>query len=112
MIVKRNDLHEGALDRNTAQISIGTAMHSVTDSVFSAAASIQRTSLFRSKKTLSNYLRLLLPEIVCSDRVWRKVPESDARSAYNYKECPFSGVTNSGRIWTKVPESDARSLDT
>ena len=27
-----------------------------------------------------------------------------------YKECPFSGVTNSGRVWRKVPESDARSV--
>ena len=27
-IVKRNDLHEGALDRNMARLSIGTAMHS------------------------------------------------------------------------------------
>ena len=26
------------------------------------------------------------------------------------KVCPFSGVTNSGRIWRKVPESDARSV--
>ena len=26
------------------------------------------------------------------------------------KECPFSGVTNSGRVWRKVPESDARSV--
>ena len=25
------------------------------------------------------------------------------------KERPFSGVTKSGRIWRKVPESDARS---
>ena len=27
------------------------------------------------------------------------------------EECPFSGVTKSGRVWRKVPESDARSLD-
>ena len=26
------------------------------------------------------------------------------------KECPFSGVTKSGRVWRKLPESDARSL--
>ena len=25
------------------------------------------------------------------------------------KECPFSAITNSGRVWRKVPESDARS---
>ena len=24
------------------------------------------------------------------------------------KECPFSGVTKSGRVWKKVPERDAR----
>ena len=28
------------------------------------------------------------------------------------KECPFSGVTSSGRVWRKVPESDARSVGT
>ena len=39
----------------------------LTDQFFSAAASIQGTSLSRSKKTLSNYLRLLLPEIVYYD---------------------------------------------
>ena len=27
------------------------------------------------------------------------------------KECPFSSVTKSGRVWRKVPESDARSVD-
>ena len=27
------------------------------------------------------------------------------------KECPFSGVTKSGRVWRNVPESDARSVD-
>ena len=26
------------------------------------------------------------------------------------EECPFSGVTRSGRVWRKVPESDARSV--
>ena len=26
------------------------------------------------------------------------------------KECPFSGVTKPGRVWRKVPESDARSV--
>ena len=26
------------------------------------------------------------------------------------KECPFSGVNSSGRVWRKVPESDARSV--
>ena len=28
------------------------------------------------------------------------------------KECHFSGVTKSGRVWRKVPESDARSVGT
>ena len=27
------------------------------------------------------------------------------------KECPFSDVTKSGRVWRKVPESDARSVE-
>ena len=26
------------------------------------------------------------------------------------KKCPFSGVTKTGRVWRKVPESDARSV--
>ena len=26
------------------------------------------------------------------------------------KECPFSGATKSGRVWRTVPESDARSV--
>ena len=26
------------------------------------------------------------------------------------KECPFNGVTKSGRVWRKLPESDARSV--
>ena len=26
------------------------------------------------------------------------------------KECLFSGVTKSGRVWRRVPESDARSV--
>ena len=26
------------------------------------------------------------------------------------KECPFNGVTSSGRVWKKVPESGARSV--
>ena len=39
---------------------------SVADRLFSAATSIQGTSLSRSRKTLSNYLRLLFPEIVYS----------------------------------------------
>ena len=26
------------------------------------------------------------------------------------KECPFSGITKFGRVWRKIPESDARSV--
>ena len=26
------------------------------------------------------------------------------------KDCPFSGVTRSGRVWRKMPESDARRV--
>ena len=26
------------------------------------------------------------------------------------KECPFSGIPKSGRVWRKVPESSARSV--
>ena len=32
-------------------------------------------------------------------------------SVDSYAEMPFSGVTKSGRVWRKVPESDARSVD-
>ena len=28
----------------------------------------------------------------------------------NHIECPFSSITKSGRVWRKVPESDARSV--
>ena len=28
------------------------------------------------------------------------------------KECPFGGVTKSGRVWRRVPESNARSVRT
>ena len=42
-------------------------LKTVADRLFSAAASIQGTSLSRSNKTLSNYLRLLFPEIAYCD---------------------------------------------
>ena len=50
----------------------------VADRLFSTAASIQGTSLSRSKKTLSDYLRLVFPEIVywaniCSPNILRTV---------------------------------------
>ena len=53
-------------------------LKSVTDQLFSAATSIQGTSLSRSKETLSNYLRLLLPEIV----YFRKASEWGATVFY------------------------------
>ena len=34
----------------------------------------------------------------------------DAGQLRGDKECPFSGVTKSGIVWRKVPESDARSV--
>ena len=39
-----------------------------------------------------------------STRTFRRVLRGD-------KECPFSGVTKSGRVWRKVPESGARSVE-
>ena len=44
--------------------SIAWTSKTVADGLFSASASIQGNSLSRSKKTLSNYLCLLFPEIV------------------------------------------------
>ena len=37
------------------------------------------------------------------------VPEPGQQHGHNL-ECPFSGVTKSGRVWRKVPESDARCV--
>ena len=31
-------------------------------------------------------------------------------SCMEIKNAPFSGITKSGRVWRKVPESDARSV--
>ena len=46
-----------------------------------------------------------------SGRVWRKVPESGARSVLRGdKMYPFSGVTKSGSVWRNAPESDAGSV--
>ena len=36
-------------------------------------------------------------------------PFGGRRQLRGDKVCPFSGVTKSGRVWRKVPESDARS---
>ena len=51
---------------------------SVTDQLFSAATYIWGTSLSQSKKTLSNYLRLLFPEIVYSDSCMLWTTEANA----------------------------------
>ena len=40
----------------------------------------------------------------------RALTASVADSCAEIKECPFSGVTQSGRVWRKVPESGARSV--
>ena len=37
-------------------------------------------------------------------------PDSVGGQLRRDKGCPFSSVTNSGRVWRKVPESDARSV--
>ena len=44
-----------------------------------------------------------------STRTFRRVPDRVSGQLRGDKECPFSGVTKSGRVWRKVPESDARS---
>ena len=36
-------------------------------------------------------------------RRWTALPRED-------KECPFSDLASSGRVWREVPESDARSV--
>ena len=38
-------------------------------------------------------------------------PDRIAGQLRGDKECPFSGVTKSGIVWRKVPESGARSVD-
>ena len=40
----------------------------------------------------------------------RELTAASLDSCAEIKECPFSGVTKSGRVWRKVPESDARSV--
>ena len=44
-----------------------------------------------------------------STRTFRRALTATLDS-YAEIECPFSGVTKSGRVWRKVPESDARSV--
>ena len=46
-----------------------------------------------------------------STRTFRRALTASVRdSCAEIKECPFSGVTKSGRVWRKLPESDARTV--
>ena len=45
-----------------------------------------------------------------STRTFRKALTALVDSYAGDKECPFSGVTKSSRVWREVPESDARSV--
>ena len=47
---------------------------------------------------------------VISTQTFRRAPTASVDSRRGDKECPFSGVTKSGRVWKKVPENDARSV--
>ena len=50
--------------------------------------------------------------IIISTRTFRRALTASVDMLRGNKECPaFSGVTKSGRVWRKVPESDARSVD-
>ena len=55
--------------------------------------------------------RLLLRSHISTHIFWR-VLTALLDSCVKIKECPFSGVTKSDRVWRKVPESDARSVGT
>ena len=46
-----------------------------------------------------------------STRTFRRALTTSLDSCAEIKECPFCGVTKSGRVWRKVPESDARSVN-
>ena len=45
-----------------------------------------------------------------STQTFRRAPTASVDSCAEIKSAPFSGVTKSGRVWKKVPESDARSV--
>ena len=45
-----------------------------------------------------------------STQTFQRALTASLDSRAEIKECPFSGVTKSGRVWRKVPESDARSV--
>ena len=44
-----------------------------------------------------------------STQTFQRALTASVDSCAEIKKCPFSGVTNSVRVWRKVPESDARS---
>ena len=48
--------------------------------------------------------------IIISTQTFRKVLDRVGGQLRGDKGGPFSGVTKSGRVWRKVPESDARSV--
>ena len=49
---------------------------------------------------------------ISTGTVWRALTASLDSCAEIKIECLFSGVTKSGRVWRKVPESGARSVGT
>ena len=46
-----------------------------------------------------------------STRTFRRALTASVDSYAEIKECLFSGVTKTGRVWRKVPESGARSVE-
>ena len=49
--------------------------------------------------------------IIISTQTFRRALTASVDSCAEMKSTyPFSGVTKSGRVWRKVPESDARSV--
>ena len=51
----------------------------------------------------------LLPQSYQYPNLWKGADRVGGQLRRD-KECPFSGVTKSGRVWRKVPESRARSV--
>ena len=45
-----------------------------------------------------------------STKTFGRALTASVDSCAEIKECPFNGVTKSGRVWRKVPEGDARSV--
>ena len=43
-------------------------------------------------------------------QTFRRALTASVDTCAETKECPFRGVINSGRVWRKVPESDARNV--